>query len=139
MASAEFINGDAIKAKLIALQMAKANALKAAGLAVLTASQQSIIQSGPGWEPQKRPYKPPHMLLWEHGTLLRSLALGGSDNIFQQNDNTITLGTAVSYAGYLNDGTKNMVARKFLYLDDARLQLAKDAYLNVLKKAWQNG
>jgi len=137
MASASFDGLGAIKAKLQRLLDGKDDALKAAGVMILTESQKSIINSGPGWPGFKRPPKRAHQLLWETGTLLRSLALGGGDNIMEQSGNTITLGSNVRYAKWQNEGTKNIPARPFLFIDDARIELAKDAYIAQLMKAWK--
>jgi phage gpG-like protein len=138
--SAEFFGGDVIKAKLNALLLAKPDALKSAGLSLLLAAQKSIISGGPGFAPQKRPYKPVHQLLWEHGTLLRSLAIDGADNVFSEDDNSITVGSAVKYAQALNLGyaPHNLPQREFLKIDDQRLADARDAYIAALKRAWSN-
>lgn len=139
MASAEFDGLEAIKAKLQRVLDAKDDALKAAGLVILTESQKSIINSGPGWPGFKRPPKRAHQLLWLSATLLRSLALGGADNVMEQSGDTITLGSNVRYAKWQNEGTEDghIPARPFLYTSEERLQLATQAYIATLTKAWQ--
>lgn len=136
--SAEFIGGDAIKAKLQQIIDARPKALLAAGVTLLTLSQQSILQQGPGWPGFKRQPKRAHQLLFLTGTLLRSLAYGASDNITQEDDNSITVGSAVTYARAQNlgDPKHNLPARTFLYIDDRRLQLARASYLAQIVKAW---
>jgi phage gpG-like protein len=50
-------------------------------------------------------------LLWDEGTLLNSIR-------FAHSGNDVAIGTDVSYAGYLQDGTSHMAARPFLGWSD---------------------
>ncbi len=135
--SASF-DDNAIKAMLQKLLDAKPLALQAAGVSLLTEAQKSIIESGPGWPGFKRPPKRAHQLLWLTATLLRSLAVGGADNIFQEDSDSVTVGTGTSYGKYQNLGvpSHNLPPRPFLFIDENRLQLATAAYLNQLELAW---
>ena len=139
MASAEFIGSEIIKRKLQAMLMAKSDGLKAAGLVVLTKAQKTITSGGGnGWPGFKRPPTRAHQLLWDYGTLLRSLTVGDTNNVFEQDDASITIGSNVAYARAQNlgDPNHNLPARPFLFLDNERMDLAKDAYLAQIKKAW---
>jgi phage gpG-like protein len=95
---------------------------------LLQDSQQSIKDQGPGWLPFKKLPRSPHELEDASGTLLASLALGGSNNIFEQSGDSITVGTSVPYAVFQNDGDSHLPARPFLFIDDTRKDKAARAY-----------
>jgi phage virion morphogenesis protein len=98
--------------------------------AVIGAAQREAIQrriqrtkvdpEGDAWSPW-RPRTQEHRerkgnagqgLLWDDGTLLESIAYDSSAS-------GVLIGTDVSYAGYLQDGTQKMDARPFLgWTDD---------------------
>lgn len=50
-------------------------------------------------------------LLWDEGTLLNSIQM-------QADSGGVSIGTAVGYAGFLQDGTERMAARPFLGWSD---------------------
>jgi phage gpG-like protein len=126
MASMDFDSGS-IKKRLQALLDAKATALNMAGASLLADVQQSFVQSGPGWQARKPPTGT-WKLLWKSGTLFRSMTMAVGEV-----DSSVSVGTNVSYAIFLNEGTRKMVARPFLFLDDTRIQDATDAFHNVLQ------
>jgi len=136
---AEWTGIEELKAKLQNIMDSSEPALKAAGVMFLTLAQQSIISGGPGFAPQKRPYKPVHQLLWEFGTLLRSLAFGDSNNIMEESEHQIVVGSNVVYARALalGDAAHILPARNYFDLNDDKVDRVKEAYLNVLIKATQ--
>jgi phage gpG-like protein len=137
MASAEFNGFEAVKAKLGGMLAAKAQALKAAGLAILTAAQKSITSGGAGWPAWSPNYKPKraHQMLWDYGTLLRSLTLGDQNNVFrEEGDDTVIVGSAVAYARAQNQGYGHLPARPYLFVDDDRAKLAQQAFIAQLNR-----
>ncbi|MGZ3297082.1 MAG: phage virion morphogenesis protein [Xanthobacteraceae bacterium] len=67
-------------------------------------------------------------LLWDSGALLNSIQ-GQSDA------GGISVGTAVGYAGYLQDGTERMVARQFMGWTDGeitQMEFSAVAFLEAL-------
>lgn len=134
----EFIGGDLIRAKLQALLDAKPQALHAAGVSLLTAAYQSIQNSGPGWKPFSRPPRRAHDLLRLTGLLLKSLAFGQENNIFEESENQIVLGSNVKYAAAQNLGvpSHDLPARPFLFISQSRIDAARDAYMQQLTAAW---
>jgi hypothetical protein len=78
------------------MQNLKANipkAMEAVGAYVLLSAARTITDGGNGWAPFKKLPKRPHQLLWDSGTLLRSLTPGDSDNVLTVSGDTITVGT----------------------------------------------
>jgi phage gpG-like protein len=130
----------ALKARLKSLSSAKKQALKAAGVAVLTVSQQTIINQGngdwPAWSPNYHP-KRAHQMLWETGTLLRSLSLGGAGNEFDQEADSVTVGTNVVYAAAQNFGypAGHLPARPFLDINDRMKQMAQAAFTAAFRRS----
>lgn len=112
-------------------------ARKAAGIFVVLQAQKKIINQGDGeWPPLKRLPKRPHQLLWDTGTLLRSLAPGGADNIMEENANGITVGTSVAYAAAQNFGlpSRGLPARTFFVeSSETEGQIAAIYKQNILK------
>lgn len=140
MADASADGIENIKARLKGVLAAKKDALKAAGVAVLTNAQQTITNGGDGWQPWSKNYKPKraHQMLWDTGTLLRSLTVGDANNIFdQENDNTIIVGSNVKYAAAQNFGysPRNLPARPFLLVNAKTQDVAQRAFVAKLQKA----
>ena len=137
MASAESSGFDNIVQRLRSMIEAQPQALKAAGVALLTQAQQSIINGGNGWPAWSPNYKPKrmHQILWDTGTLLRSLAIGDGNNVFREEGNSVTVGSNVVYAARQNFGGGGIPARPFLYVDDDRLRVCTQAYLAQLQRA----
>lgn len=130
------INFDDSKA-LAKLDKIKANmpmALKAAGMVVLTAAQQTIIEGGQDWTPWKRLPKHPHQMLWDTGTLIRSLMLGDTHNILRETDSSIIVGSNVAYSAAQQYGyaPHSLPARPFLLFNDAIAAQATIAYKKYL-------
>ena len=138
MANSAFEGFDGIKQRLESILASKADALKAAGVSILTSSQKEIIEGNPDWPGFKRPPKRAHQLLWMYGTLLRSLAIESPDNIIREEENSIVVGSNVIYANAQNRGNPdhNLPARPFLYLSNDRMKLAEAAFLAQIMKAW---
>lgn len=138
MAEASFEGYENIRRKLQQMLDGKPQALKAAGVVLLTEAQKSITQGGNGWPGFARQPKRAHQLLWDYGTLLRSLAVGDTNNVFQEDGDSITIGSSVDYARAQNLGNPahDLPARPYLFVDEARLRLAETAFMNQLKKAW---
>jgi len=134
MADFEISGIDNIKNKLQALLDAKEQALNMAGASLLADVQQSFVQSGFGeWAERKTQMRrgvriDTWKLLWKTGTLFRSMTMNADVN-----DSSIEVGTNVAYAVFLNDGTRKMVARPFLFVDDNRIEHATSAFYAVLQ------
>jgi len=82
-------------------------ALLRAGLVVLKSAQDRIDAGGPGWPPNKT-HTP---LLHRTGRLLASLMVGAGGNVASVQGNSIVVGTNVSYAPYLQFGTRGRPAK----------------------------
>lgn len=130
------VDAAALKATVQRILDNRPDALKAAGLVLLADAQQTIHDGGQAWAPFKTLPKRPHQLLWDTGTLIQSLALGGAGNVFEQTGDTVTVGTNVAYAAAQNYGyePRNLPARPFLFIDDEREQQASNAYSKALLK-----
>jgi phage gpG-like protein len=101
---AQLIGGEALLAKVQAIQDRVANlqpALLRAGIVVLKAAADRIDSGGPGWAPNITGTP----LLHQTGRLLSSLTIGGPDDIADVSSTSITVGTNVAYAGWLQVGT----------------------------------
>lgn len=141
MADASITGLDALKARLQRLQRSSETAMKAAGVGALTVAQKAIINQGdgkwPAWSQNYRP-KRSHQMLWDMGTLLRSLALGGAENVFEQDAQSVTVGTNVAYAAAQNFGipTRNLPPRPFFVIaamTKAAIESFRSAILGSLK------
>ena len=128
------IDAAALRATVERMLANREAGLKAAGLTILAASQQEIHDGGQGWAPFKKLPKSPHQLLWESGTLIQSLALGGPGNVFEIDGGSVKTGTNVAYAAAQNYGYEphDLPARPFLFVDDKRQEQAEKAYVNAL-------
>jgi len=73
-----------------------------------------------------------HPLLNKSGRLRNSLKAVATNS-------TADVETDVEYAGYLNDGTKNMAARPFLQINDADLEKAGETMLNYIDEGKLGG
>lgn len=73
-----------------------------AGEAVLREARRRIQSGGDGSWPSNLAGNP---LLRQEGTLARSLTLGGESNVKEIDGNTITVGTQLPYAKWLQEGT----------------------------------
>lgn len=123
----------AMKARLAADGLRPA--LLKAGIVGLKAAAERIDAGGPGWAPNRTGTP----LLHKTGALLRSLTVGGAMNIDTIEGATITVGTNLNYAEYLQTGTSGhgrgsplmglrqgprryrsggMPARPFLFIDE---------------------
>jgi len=134
MADFEISGIDNIKNKLQSLLDAKEQALNMAGASLLADVQQSFVQSGFGEWAERKPQMRRGVridtwkLLWKTGTLFRSMTMNADvDN------SSIEIGTSVAYAQWLNNGTRKMVARPFLFVDDNRIEHATNAFYAVLQ------
>ena len=72
-----------------------------AGIVALKAASERIDAGGPGWAPNRSGTP----LLHKTGALLRSLTVNGPMNVDTVNGATITVGTNLNYAQYLQEGT----------------------------------
>ena len=99
-----------------------------AGIVVLKAAAERIDAGGPGWAPNKT-HTP---LLHKTGTLLRSLTANASGNITSVQGSTVEIGTNVNYARYLQEGTRNMEPRPYLYIDDKVASAVRDVFAQGL-------
>ena len=137
-------DGSGALAKLQRLQDNMPKAVEAMGIVYLAAAQRRITSGGSGWAPWSKDYANyiarthQHQMLWDTGTLVRSLSVGGQDNIFQPNGNSITIGSNVAYAaaqefGY---GPRDLPARPYLIMDDAD---TKATALNAVRKRMLQG
>jgi len=99
-----------------------------AGIVVLKAATERIDAGGPGWAPNKT-HTP---LLHRTGTLLRSLTANASGNITAIEGSTVEVGTNVEYARYLQEGTRNMEARPYLFIDDEVAKSVRDVFAQGL-------
>jgi phage gpG-like protein len=128
-------DASAVIAKLSAIQANIPRALQATGTYLLTVAQTNITSqgSGLGWPPAKRiDKKHPHQLEWLTGTMLRSLSPGGSNNVFQVDDNTVTIGSNVIYAAAQNFGNRHLPPRPFLVFNDDQEKAAARVFLKYL-------
>jgi phage gpG-like protein len=75
--------------------------LTRAALVVLKAARERIKSGGPGWAPNVTGTP----LLFKTGRLINSLTLGGPGNEADYNGNSMTVGTNLPYARYLQEGT----------------------------------
>ena len=128
-----------LKAKIALLKANAVKARQAGAVAALATAQQTIINGGNGWPEWSAAYarriaKRPHQMLWDTGTLLRSLTPGGSDNILQDNGNGITVGSNVAYAAAQNYGNpeRSLPARPFLVVNDQLEQNVTAAFFKSL-------
>jgi phage gpG-like protein len=143
MAEASSEGFEQIKARLQRMIAAKQEALKASGVAVLTESQKTITSGGNGWAPWSTNYKPKrvHQMLWDTGTLLRSLSIGDEHNIFRTDgDDSIVVGSNVKYAAAQNYGysPRNLPARPYLVLNAQVEEVAKKAFAAQLQRAFNS-
>jgi hypothetical protein len=130
--------------KIQAIVDAKQDALEAAGASILKSTQSSIDVQGPGWPERVVTKKYPkllHPLLYKTGDLYRSLMVGGPNNIFlESGTDSLTFGSDIPYARMQNEPIgKKQLLRKYLYFDDDRLQLARQAAIEVLRVSFENG
>lgn len=68
------------------------------------------------------------------GRLRKSLLRGGADNITIVRPKSLTIGTSVPYAAYLEKGTKHMKKRSFLYWGPESLRTSREANTKELFK-----
>lgn len=99
-----------------------------AGIVVLKAAIERIDAGGPGWAPNKT-HTP---LLHRTGTLLRSLTANASGNITSVQGSTVEVGTNVEYARFLQDGTRFLPDRPYLYIDDDVAKAVRDVFAQGL-------
>jgi phage gpG-like protein len=129
-------DGTAAIAELSKIRANAPQALNAVGVYLLTVAQTNITSqgSGLGWAPFKRLPKRPHQLLWDHGTLLRSLTVGDGNNVFQSSPGQVTIGSNVAYAAAQNFGvtSHDLPARPFLVFSSANEEAAGRVFINYL-------
>lgn len=80
-----------------------APALLRAGVVPLDAGKERIEVGGPGWPPNKTGTP----LLRKTGRLFNSLTVNAGYNVFDTTSDSVTVGTNVSYARYLQEGTSS--------------------------------
>jgi phage gpG-like protein len=114
------VDASGLLAKIATVKSNIPLALKAVGTYVLLEASQTIVNQGYGaWAPFKKLPKRAHQLLWDTGTLLRSLTPNGASNVLEVSSNSVTVGTNVLYAGYQQDGTRRGIPpRPYLVWDD---------------------
>ena len=98
------VGGEALRARLDAMIKTTENlepTLLRAGLVPLKAAQDRIDAGGPGWAPNSTGTP----LLHATGRLLSSLTVGGAGNTSSVSGATVTVGTNVNYATWLQNGT----------------------------------
>jgi phage gpG-like protein len=108
--------------------------LKAAAIYFLSESAKTIRSGGLDWPAFRRPPKRPHQLLYDTGRLIGSLAPGGAMNVFEsENDGlTLTVGSNLAYARAQNQGyaPHSLPARPFMFFDEQRT----DAMARIIEK-----
>lgn len=103
-----------------------------AGIVVLKAATQRIDAGGPGW-PENKTHTP---LLHRTGRLLRSLTANGSgDNVMSVSGAEIEVGTNVEYARYLQEGTRHLPSRPYLFIDEQVASSVRDVFAEGLLSA----
>lgn len=136
---------DAMKSRLGVSGEGLRPALLRAGIVALKAATQRIDAGGPGWAPNRSGTP----LLHKTGALLRSLTVGGPMNVDDVQNASITVGTNISYAQYLQNGTSShgrgtplsgmrqgprqyfhggMPARPYLFIDAQVAQKVRDLF-----------
>lgn len=75
----------------------------------------------PAYVKQKRKLAPGAPILVLSGKLKASVTGSGSgDSIINIGENSLVQGTSAPYSRYVQEGTKKMPARKFLFIDEAQ-------------------
>lgn len=131
-------------------------ALLRAGIVELKAATERIDAGGPGWAPNLT--RTP--ILHKTGALLRSLTVGGSMNVDNIQDTTITVGTNLNYARYLQEGTTShargtplsgmkqgprryrtggMPARPYLFIDEQVATKIRDIFSSYVMQGVLDG
>lgn len=67
-----------------------------------------------------------------HGGLIDSMLMGGHDSTTAVQGDTVIVGTSHPGALYLDEGTRRMPARPYLFLDDDDLETIVDEVLTAL-------
>lgn len=112
------VDASGLLAKIAKIKANIPLALRAVGTVVLLNASETITSGGNGWPPFKKLPKRPHQLLWDTGTLLRSLTPGGANNVLDVSASSVTVGTNVLYAQYQQEGTRTIPARPYLVWND---------------------
>lgn len=119
------------------LELIKTNipkALRAVGVFVLGEASRVITDGSPDWAAWKTIPSRPHQMLWETGTLLRSLTVGGPGDIFDESDNQIIVGSNVKYAASMQYGNSKhgIPARPFFVFNSSMEQKAGRVFMKYL-------
>lgn len=132
------VNSDILKKKIGTLNIDLRFALNEIGRSVLKENIKSFILKGGGkFAPLSARYKvakekkyPGSPILVVNGTLRDSVTRRGArGSVFNLRSDSIEVGSSLPYARFIQDGTKNMPARPYLFVTEQQ----EDNFLRIIE------
>jgi phage gpG-like protein len=109
--------------------------LRMAAMVLDAAKAEIEVGGSPSWPPTKAPSNRHHILI-KSGALLNSLSAANSESIRWQSENTVLAGTNLSYAGFIQKGTRWMPGRPYLAPTESKTDSALQAKMVAMVDAY---